>query len=76
VIFGVLTKPDIKAFLDLSPREVAIFAPLIAIMLWMGIYPSSFIDVMSASVANVVDHYHTSLAAAEQPSLAALWLGR
>jgi NADH-quinone oxidoreductase subunit M len=71
-----MTKEDLFTILDLNWREKVIFAPLIAIVLWMGIYPMSFIDVMSASVANVVDHYHTSLAAAEQPSLAALWLGR
>ena len=70
-----MTKPDIKAFLDLNMREVAIFVPLIAIMLWMGIYPSSFIDVMAASVSNTLENYHAALAAANQepPSLAWLW---
>jgi NADH-quinone oxidoreductase subunit M len=76
VVFGKMTKEDLFTILDLNWREKVIFAPLVAIVLWMGIYPMSFIDVMSASVANVVDNYHTALAAAEQPSLAALWPGR
>src|ERR1044071_3559467 len=42
VVFGKLEKDDVKAMLDLSPREIAIFVPLILIVLWMGIYPSSF----------------------------------
>ncbi|MEM7223987.1 MAG: NADH-quinone oxidoreductase subunit M [Pseudomonadota bacterium] len=74
VIFGVLTKPDISGFKDLSLREVGIFVPLILVMLWMGIYPSSFIDVMAASVSNTVENYHQALAAAgHEPSLAWLW---
>ncbi len=57
VIFGELTKEDLKGMLDLGPREVAIFVPLIALVFWMGIYPSSFIDVMEASVDKLIlDH--------------------
>ncbi|HUZ64248.1 MAG TPA: NADH-quinone oxidoreductase subunit M, partial [Acetobacteraceae bacterium] len=41
VIFGALTRMDLKSILDLSPREVAIFAPLVVLTLWMGVYPSS-----------------------------------
>jgi hypothetical protein len=34
----------------------------------------SFIDVMAASVSNVIDQYETGLAAAaEGPAVAALW---
>jgi len=72
VIFGKMTKEDLRTILDISWREKAIFAPLIAVVLWMGIYPMSFIDVMAASVANVIDNYEAALAAAEGPSLAAL----
>ena len=73
VIFGKMTKEDLRSILDLSWREKAIFAPLVAIVLWMGIYPMSFIDVMAASVANVIDTYEAGLAAAEGPTLTALW---
>ena len=50
VIFGALTKEDLKSILDLDRREIAVFAPLVAAVLWMGIYPNSFLDVMHASV--------------------------
>ena len=63
VIFGTLTKDELKNILDLSPREIAVFAPLVVIMLWMGIYPSSFIDVMDASVVSLVDQHKAALAA-------------
>jgi NADH-quinone oxidoreductase subunit M len=68
VIFGRLTKEDLRGILDLSPREVAIFVPLILITLWMGIYPSSFTGFWDASVASMVQR-HT--AAIEVPVKAA-----
>ena len=40
---------------DLSPREVAVLAPLAAITLWMGIYPSSFTRVFDPSVTALAD---------------------
>ena len=50
VIFGRLTKADLRGILDLSPREIAVFAPLVVLTLWMGIYPSSFTRFFDASV--------------------------
>jgi NADH-quinone oxidoreductase subunit M len=35
---------------DLSPREVAVLAPLAAVTLWMGIYPSSFTRIFDPTV--------------------------
>lgn len=61
VIFGKLEKEDLKTLLDLKPREVMVFAPLVLLVFWMGIYPSSFIDVMDASVANLIENYQTAL---------------
>src|SRR5579864_1786828 len=44
VIFGRLVRADLAGILDLSPREIAVFAPLVFLTLWMGVYPSSFTD--------------------------------
>ncbi len=59
VIFGVITRDDLRGILDLSPREIAIFTPLIFLVLWMGVYPSSFTQFFDASVHAMVD-YHTA----------------
>jgi NADH-quinone oxidoreductase subunit M len=58
VVFGELTKPDVRAMKDLSPREIAIFLPMIALVLWMGIYPSSFTGPMAPSLERVNGRYH------------------
>jgi len=34
------------------------------IVLWMGVYPESFLGAIEVSVANLVKDYHTALAAA------------
>ena len=62
VIFGRLTKPDLMGILDLSPREWAVFAPLIVLTLWMGIYPSSFTSFFDASVNTLVQNHASALA--------------
>ena len=62
VVYGELTKADVKEMLDLEPREIAILAPIIAVVMWMGIYPMSFLDIMDESVAAMLMNYHDALA--------------
>jgi NADH-quinone oxidoreductase subunit M len=54
IIFGTITRDDLRTMLDLSPREKLIFAPLLVLVLWMGIYPTSFLTPIRASVAHLV----------------------
>jgi len=55
VVFGTLTREDLRGILDLSPREKMVFAPLILLVLWMGVYPSSFLIPIRASVDPLVE---------------------
>jgi len=68
VIFGKLTKKELFTILDLDRREIAIFTPLILVVLWMGVFPNSFLDPIDASVARLIENYHLSLAAGEEVS--------
>jgi NADH-quinone oxidoreductase subunit M len=61
VIFGKITHDDLRGILDLSPREWAVFAPLIVLTMWMGIYPSSFTGFWDASVAAMVKQHTAAL---------------
>ncbi len=58
VVFGELTKADVKAMADVNCREIAIFVPLIALVFWMGIYPSSFINPMAPALEKVITRYN------------------
>ncbi len=66
VIFGALTRVELRDILDLSPREVAVFAPLVVLTLWMGIFPSSFSGFWDASVGAMVEQHQAALATAVQ----------
>ncbi|HCP01462.1 MAG: NADH-quinone oxidoreductase subunit M [Alphaproteobacteria bacterium] len=70
VIFGKLEKEYLKTIMDLDAREIAIFVPLVVLVLWMGIWPDPFLSVFDASVSNLLANYQSALAAAEPLSLA------
>ena len=66
VIFGRITREDLRALLDLSPREYATFAPLILLTLWMGVYPQSFLSFFSATVSQMVQSHQAAMQAASR----------
>ena len=70
VIFGQLTKEGLMKIKDMSPREWAVFGPLIVITLWMGVYPSSFLDFMHVSVENLLNQVETALATSSHVNIA------
>ena len=64
VILGKLEREDLKKILDLNGRESLIFLPLIVLVLWMGIYPQPFLDIIHASAVNLIDNYQAAIGAA------------
>ncbi|MBW4090506.1 MAG: NADH-quinone oxidoreductase subunit M [Proteobacteria bacterium] len=68
VVFGRMTKPDLRGMLDLSPREIAVFAPLVVLALWMGIYPSSFTSFWDATVTQMVARHEQAMATPALPA--------
>jgi NADH-quinone oxidoreductase subunit M len=50
IAFGAARTAEAAALLDLNPREWAILAPIAAAVLWMGVYPESFMAPMRADV--------------------------
>jgi NADH-quinone oxidoreductase subunit M len=51
VAFGDQLNADAAAMKDLSAREYLLLAPIAAVVLWMGVYPESFIAPMRADIA-------------------------
>ncbi len=70
VIFGKLEREDLKKMMDLSGRESLIFIPLILVVLWMGIYPQPFFDIIHGSVANLIDNYQAAVGVTPATALA------
>jgi NADH-quinone oxidoreductase subunit M len=69
VVFGTITREDVRRMPDMSLREVAVFAPLVLVTIWMGIYPASFLDVMDASVGKLIADYQAALKAAKATAM-------
>ncbi|MEP4193644.1 MAG: proton-conducting transporter membrane subunit, partial [Sneathiella sp.] len=71
VVFGELVKEDLKNILDVNKREMLIFAPLIIVAMWIGIYPEPFLNIMHASVTNLMEQHQLALEAAQSSIQAA-----
>jgi len=61
LIFGALEKANLKDILDLSPREIAMLAPLVVLTIAFGVYPSALLDVTAVSVKKLVSNYETAI---------------
>ena len=63
VVFGRIQRDDVKSLPDLSLREHAVFAPLVILAVWMGVYPQSFLSFFEVSVAALVARHEAALSA-------------
>jgi NADH-quinone oxidoreductase subunit M len=54
VAFGEAKNPDASAMLDLSAREFLLLAPIAAVVLWMGVYPESFMAPMRRDIGTLL----------------------
>jgi NADH-quinone oxidoreductase subunit M len=56
VIYGAIANERVAKLTDLSRREFWLLANVAALVLWMGVWPKPFIDVMHASVTDLLTH--------------------
>jgi NADH-quinone oxidoreductase subunit M len=54
VAYGKLNKPEVAAMPDLNGRELAMLGSIAAIVLWMGVYPESFLAPMRQDVGTLL----------------------
>jgi len=55
VVYGTQRNADAAAMPDLDRRELWLLAPIAAAVLWMGIYPESFLRPMRADVGRLLE---------------------
>lgn len=56
VYLGPVANDDVKALTDINSREFLMLTLLAIAVLWMGIHPKPFTDVMDSSVAELLKH--------------------
>jgi len=54
VMFGVVTNEKNQKLKDLSTREIVVLVPVVLFIIWIGVYPSTFLDKTKASTENFV----------------------
>ena len=60
VYFGDVTNDHVRELKDINAREFLILAVLAAAVLWMGLQPKPFTDVMYVSVTELIKHVSLS----------------
>jgi NADH-quinone oxidoreductase subunit M len=68
VLFDKYTRPELAQLKDLTRREYAMLLPLAVLVMWLGVYPSSFTHAFDAPITAMVQAHiaalnpHTALA--------------
>ena len=60
VYLGPIKNNNVKELQDINAREFLVMSLLAIAVLWMGVYPKPFTDVMDASVVDLLKHVATS----------------
>ena len=71
VVMGELIKEALRSITDMTTRERAIFAPLVAMTLILGVYPSLVTDIIGPSVSALITDYQAALPVTGAAQLAA-----
>ena len=55
VLFNPLDKHENEKLTDLTPRELAVLIPLLACILWIGVYPKPFLTRMEPAARQLIE---------------------
>lgn len=54
VVFGKLENPHNKELKDLNKREIGLLLPILLFIVWIGIYPSTFLNKSELSIKSIL----------------------
>lgn len=58
VVFGNVTNPKLNGISDMNRREMIVMLPIFIFIVWIGIYPSTFLNVSKASSKKVIEQVY------------------
>ena len=61
VVFGKIGSSELKEMKDLNKTEIYIFASLVFLTIFFGIYPEPLFNTINISVNNLIDKYQTAI---------------
>jgi NADH-quinone oxidoreductase subunit M len=60
VFFGKNDNPANQSLKDVTAREIAVLVPVIVFIVWIGVYPDTFLSKSAASVKAVITRYESA----------------
>ncbi len=56
VVFGEVTNNDLNDLKDLTGREIFILVPIFIFIVWLGIYPTTFLNLTSVTTETILNN--------------------
>ena len=54
VVFGKVVNPKVEELTDLNKREISVLVPIIIFIVWIGVYPSTFLHVSDKTTTKII----------------------
>ena len=70
IAFGPQVNADAAAMQDIDGREMWLLAPIAVVVLWMGVYPETFLAPIRRDVATIVDRIERAAPAGDSKLMA------
>ena len=55
VVFGTVVNPKLDDLTDLNQREIFVLVPIIIFIVWIGVYPSTFLKVSEKTSDKIIE---------------------
>jgi NADH-quinone oxidoreductase subunit M len=69
VFFGPIKKAANETLKDLSLREITVFVPILALIIFMGVYPKPFLSRMEPAINKFIVEVRENRTSATQPAM-------
>ena len=66
VMFGEVTKEENKNLKDLSLREIGVLVPILILIVWIGVYPKTFLSKTETSINHFLTEFNKKYEASIQ----------
>ena len=60
VVFGEVKNPKLNELKDMNKREILVLLPIFVFIIWIGIYPSTFLKVSHKTTSKIIEQVYTN----------------
>jgi len=64
VVFGEVTHDENRRLVDLTTREWAVLVPVLALIVWIGVYPAAFTGKTETTIEALISQVQSKTGAA------------